>query len=1004
MADSWVEAEALFGLRRLGWGDAGNSTLWECTYGGQPYVYKEYTDELRADTDIDSLGRLIAWRDDLPGTARSYLDRVAAWPRFRVRLRGVLTGVLIPRAPAEFFQPRPDGGEPRPHVIAELIRRRIAGLEMPAAPLAVKLGNLGRAAEVLFWFHSRDVVVNDLRELNILCTRSGSAVYYVDCDDMVGPWGTVASVVAPEYMAALLPAAAAPSPQTDLARLAWMATWILLDDFSLRAIPPRLATVIGAQDLDLLLRASRLDAAPAREWHELAQRWQDEAQHAGVPGAEGPVVRVDSASGGGQAGAPRLLAGVRSDDPSPIDLLRRGTDVDMLAELIAAADTQAPLAIALLGEWGAGKSSLMLQLRQRIDDIASASRQAPLPGSFVRSVRQVTFNAWHYADANLWPGLIGQIYHSLGDLSVDRDADAGDDVEQRRRTLRDDRTKHQQEADRLRDAQESIEAAARGTGRYGTVLSPARTFRAVKIWLGEEVRDFRATMRIFVQWLVLTYACFVIGFYVVSDVAPGLRWVYGLVCAALPSVVVVVAKVAAWAMALIDRGDKFDAKVRASLLDRENAARAEVARLSAQLAEVDAADALAQLLGAGKGAAAYEPYRGLLSQVHRDLDELDAALRKARQQWQDAGSAGDPPLERIVLYIDDLDRCDPRQVAEVLSAVHLLLALPLFVVVVAADPRWLVRSLGQRHADLFVDVGEGTADTDWRPVTPVDYLDKIFQVPFALPPMGSASASYLRMLLPGPAELLPDPAHAAAEDMPSDPVSDPVIPPGPAGRGPSQAVPSAPQDDRADHGTEAIPAMARHLQLTAQELDFIPRLGEFLPTPRSAKKMINIYRLIRIGVAEHERDAFVGTYSGGPYQAVAVLLACVVSAPASAATVLAAVANERDDAVDLLDVLHRMHGEPAIDLFAQYIAQIRWEVRAPLPITECRPWAEVVARFSFHTYKLAGGATRGWQRPAAAARSGRDAGRGRRDRFIDDTFGAAPGQGPTNAPTRENPR
>ena len=29
------------------------------------------------------------------------------------------------------------------------------------------------------------------------------------------------------------------------------------------------------------------------------------------------------------------------------------------------------------------------------------------------------------------------------------------------------------------------------------------------------------------------------------------------------------------------------------------------------------------------------------------------------------------PIDRIVLYIDDLDRCSPRRVVEVLQAVHL---------------------------------------------------------------------------------------------------------------------------------------------------------------------------------------------------------------------------------------------------------------------------------------------------------------------------------------------
>jgi hypothetical protein len=59
-----------------------------------------------------------------------------------------------------------------------------------------------------------------------------------------------------------------------------------------------------------------------------------------------------------------------------------------------------------------------------------------------------------------------------------------------------------------------------------------------------------------------------------------------------------------------------------------------------------------------------------------DLRTLDTQLPAL------AASSGDgrparrvrPPLQRIVLYVDDLDRCPPRRVVEVLTAVHLMLA------------------------------------------------------------------------------------------------------------------------------------------------------------------------------------------------------------------------------------------------------------------------------------------------------------------------------------------
>ena len=54
-------------------------------------------------------------------------------------------------------------------------------------------------------------------------------------------------------------------------------------------------------------------------------------------------------------------------------------------------------------------------------------------------------------------------------------------------------------------------------------------------------------------------------------------------------------------------------------------------------------------------------------------------------------------INRIILYIDDLDRCPDSKVIEVLQAVHLLLAFPLFVVVVAVDARWLAHALQSRY-------------------------------------------------------------------------------------------------------------------------------------------------------------------------------------------------------------------------------------------------------------------------------------------------------------------
>ncbi len=157
--------------------------------------------------------------------------------------------------------------------------------------------------------------------------------------------------------------------------------------------------------------------------------------------------------------------------------------------------------------------------------------------------------------------------------------------------------------------------------------------------------------------------------------------------------------------------------------------------------------------------AASEDYRrqlGLIATIRPDFERL----ARLQEQWRNDKDGDSPrPIDRIVLYIDDLDRCTPRQVVEVLQAAHLLLALDLFVVVGGVDPRWLLHSLRDQYrstltaqppgaetarvaegaaAETSRERGSGPAQEDADRLmlsTPHDYPEKIFNVPFVLPTM-----------------------------------------------------------------------------------------------------------------------------------------------------------------------------------------------------------------------------------------------------------------------------
>ncbi|MBM7772129.1 ribosomal protein L7/L12 [Actinokineospora baliensis] len=89
---------------------------------------------------------------------------------------------------------------------------------------------------------------------------------------------------------------------------------------------------------------------------------------------------------------------------------------------------------------------------------------------------------------------------------------------------------------------------------------------------------------------------------------------------------------------------------------------------------------------------------------------------------------------RLTFFIDDLDRCLPEYILKTLEALKLFLNLPDCVFVLGVDRDALESTIRTRYGD------EGISE---------HYLDKIVQVPFALPPITrSAADRFVRSLLP----------------------------------------------------------------------------------------------------------------------------------------------------------------------------------------------------------------------------------------------------------------
>jgi len=274
----------------------------------------------------------------------------------------------------------------------------------------------------------------------------------------------------------------------------------------------------------------------------------------------------------------------------------------------------------------------------------------------------------------------------------------------------------------------------------------------------------------------------------------------------------------------------------------------------------------------------------------------------------DEGVERDRFFERIILYIDDLDRCPEDKVVDVLQAIHLLLYFPLFVVVVAVDARWVSRALQTKYPNLLsenVSYDHVGAKSAWpkrartNGASSQDYLEKIFQIPYWVRPMdGKASADYVTHLLNGslkqasrksPAENSAKVEGAARQrPRPTDvtKAADSVAHAG--GRTAAvQATQEASAKQQADSSSHPAPTSsperlsappvstspplsraqieaqqrieARSLSLTEHEEKLLKAMAPFAgDSPRRGLRFVNTYRLVRTSLSESERAELLG--------------------------------------------------------------------------------------------------------------------------------------------------
>ena len=735
-------------------------------------------------------------------------------------------------------------------------------------------------------------------------------------------------------------------------------------------------------------------------------------------------------------------------------------DVQTLAAIIAAKDTPLPLAIGLFGDWGTGKSFFMRSMESEVKVLEQ--RALDSNSRFCSNIAQIWFNAWHYADTNLWASLVShilmqlEVYVAPEKVASDGEDEAALEAEhEKAKNVADeaeteknraqkqliDRQKALQEIQIQRQKKEitftefrmddfaaiikddgiliknlenslgemGVPATLKTISDLSQAVSEANTVRsriiafllaAVKGWnialvlislvlVLFVIPVFLPRLIAYMEWgdVVATagtwltqVVVFITGFTAV------LRTAVGALKAGLGRVEK--AKAAIDARMALKRGERSAEEENllaeiSSLKAKEqeatsnlSAAAARVVELEERIRAIKKGRSMAQFLAERNRSDDYSKHLGVISTIRKDFDSLAGRFIKKDGNSKN-GEAEFKLVDRIILYIDDLDRCPADKVMEVLQAVHLLFEYPLFVVVVGVDPRWLLNSLETTYS-AFCSSGSKTDPGSgmWR-TTPQNYLEKIFQIQFNLNPM--TRTGYQDLI----SELLSGNESGESRGIPSiqvPPASPGVeVPdqPGPASASGDVKKPGTPEprivsnivgsettnildgDIASDETKTASVGKEKtfvvreeSLEIQAWEITFADELFAMFSSPRAVTRFTNIYRILKARIHPDELFEFEGSEeSPGTFQVPMLLLAMLIGAPDECKKLFPLLrihARKNDGIGEIIQTVEQNDGNsPVFPKLSAKIGSLLEDPAFPYSPEAFREWIPRVARFSF---------------------------------------------------------
>lgn len=501
---------------------------------------------------------------------------------------------------------------------------------------------------------------------------------------------------------------------------------------------------------------------------------------------------------------PSKIAELYSDSINGEDHFKINSDITAFAKVIASKSFQPPLAVALFGKWGMGKSFFMNSLMEKIINYSKSQEKIEKP-VYCIGIAHIHFNAWSYMDSNLWASLVSKIFEGL-DEYIGNDNATDDEkniikkelsgqlelIKEQREILELNKNENEtqivtlkeqkfikenvlkeklnelkkksikdviQEVDNEFDVAKELKdsfienipehfkqkpdlaLAELNSNRFfiSQLLNRKNLFAFIVIII------FTILLSWFIPFIILKIAPKISS--AVTYISQGIVIILSIVIPIWNGIYTTYKKLQPFINKVWKIKIEYDLKLNDELRkfkDEQDCIENNILNIENELKTIDnqifntqlviksidfklnnnlSTLAMHSFIEKRLKSADYHQHLGIVSTIRKDFEILSDLFLESKSENQ-----LNKPLERIVLYIDDLDRCPEDRVIEVLEAVNLLMAFPLFVVVVGVDPRWVNNALLKKYQLQF---GENKAE-GYERINASDYLEKIFQVPFHL--------------------------------------------------------------------------------------------------------------------------------------------------------------------------------------------------------------------------------------------------------------------------------